>query len=67
MQSFFIHMDNKDWSEWAKALSLCWVHVFSRCDSFDYTDNPLYIIDARYNNKIRYNDNFTVTKPSLKR
>ena len=25
------------------------------------TDNPLYI-DARYNDKIRYNDNLTVTK-----
>ena len=29
------------------------------------TDNPLYT-DSRYNDKIRYNDNFTVTKPSLK-
>ena len=29
-------------------------------------DNPLYI-DTRYNDKIRYNDNLTVTKPSLKR
>ena len=31
-----------------------------------YTDNPLYT-DSRYNNKIRYNDNLAVTKPSLKR
>ena len=30
------------------------------------TDNPLYT-DSQYNNKIRYNDNLTVTKPSLKR
>ena len=30
------------------------------------TDNPLYT-DTRYNDKIRYNDNLTVTKPSLKR
>ena len=26
------------------------------------TDNPLYT-DTRYNDKIRYNDNFNVTKP----
>ena len=31
-----------------------------------YTDNPLYT-DTRYDEKIRYNDNLTVTKPSLKR
>ena len=31
-----------------------------------YTYNLLYT-DTRYNNKIRYNDNFNVTKPSLKR
>ena len=30
------------------------------------TDNPLYI-DTRYNDKIRYNDNLTVTKLSLER
>ena len=30
------------------------------------TDNPFYI-DTRYNDKIRYNDDLTVTKPSLKR
>ena len=30
------------------------------------TDNPPYT-DTRYNDKIRYNDNLTVTKPSLKR
>ena len=30
------------------------------------TDNPLYT-DIRYNDKIRYNDNLTVMKPSLKR
>ena len=30
------------------------------------TDNLLYT-DTRYNNKTRYNDNFTVTKPSIKR
>ena len=29
-------------------------------------DNSLYT-DIRYNDKIRYNDNLTVTKPSLKR
>ena len=29
-------------------------------------DNPLYT-DTRYTDKIRYNDNLTVTKPSLKR
>ena len=32
----------------------------------DNTDNPLYT-DIRYNDKIRYNDNLTVTKSSLKR
>ena len=31
-----------------------------------YTVNPLYT-DARYNDKIRYNDNLNVTKHSLKR
>ena len=30
------------------------------------TDNPLYT-DTRYNDKIRYNDNLTVTQTSLKR
>ena len=30
------------------------------------TDNPLYT-NTRYNDKIRYNDNLNVTKPSLKR
>ena len=30
------------------------------------TVNPLYT-DTGYNNKIRYNDNFNVTKPSLRR
>ena len=30
------------------------------------TDNPLYT-DTRYNDKVRYNDNLTVTKPSLNR
>ena len=30
------------------------------------TDNPLYT-DTRYNDKIHYDDNLTVTKPSLKR
>ena len=30
------------------------------------TDNPLYT-DTRYNDKIRYNDKLTITKPSLKR
>ena len=30
------------------------------------TDNPFYT-DTRYNNKNRYNDNLTITKPSLKR
>ena len=30
------------------------------------TVNPLYT-DTRYNDKIRYNDNLNVTKPSLKR
>ena len=30
------------------------------------TDNPLYT-DTQYNAKIRYNDNLTVTKTSLKR
>ena len=30
------------------------------------TDNPLYT-DTRYNDKSRYNDIFTVRKPSLKR
>ena len=30
------------------------------------TNNPLYT-DTRYNDKIRYDDNLTVTKPSLKR
>ena len=30
------------------------------------TDNPLYT-DTRYNDKVRYNYNFTVIKPSLKR
>ena len=31
-----------------------------------FTDNPLYT-DTRYKDKLRYNDNLTVTKPSLKR
>ena len=31
-----------------------------------YTDNPLYTY-TWYNDKIHYNDNLTVTKPSLKR
>ena len=30
------------------------------------TDNSIYA-DTRYNDKTRYNDNLTVTKPSLKR
>ena len=30
------------------------------------TDNPLYT-DTQYNDKIRYNDNLTVTKPLLKK
>ena len=30
------------------------------------TDNLLYT-DTQYNDKIRYHDNFTVTKPPLKR
>ena len=30
------------------------------------TVNPLYT-DIRYNDKIRYNDNLNVTKPSLRR
>ena len=30
------------------------------------TDNPVYT-DTRYNDKIRYNDNLTATKPLLKR
>ena len=30
------------------------------------TDNPFYT-DIRYNDKIRYNDNLVVLKPSLKR
>ena len=30
------------------------------------TDNPLYT-DTRYNDKIHYNDNLTVTKPLLMR
>ena len=30
------------------------------------TDNPFYT-NTQYNDKIRYNDNLTVTKPSLKR
>ena len=39
--------------------------------SFDFhsnycTDNPLYT-NTRYKNNIRYNDNLTVMKPSLKR
>ena len=38
------------------------------CQEFSFlnTDNPL-CTDTRYNGKIRYNDNFTVTKPLLKR
>ena len=36
-----------------------------KCFSFS-TDNPLYT-DTRYNDNIHYNDNLTVTKPSLKR
>ena len=31
-----------------------------------YTDNTLFT-DTLYNDEIRYNDNLTVTKPSLKR
>ena len=34
-------------------------------DLLAYTDNPLYA-DSQYDDKIRYNDNLTVTKPSLK-
>ena len=34
--------------------------------SLTYTVNPLYT-DTRYNDKIRYNDNLNVTKPSMKR
>ena len=30
------------------------------------TDNPFYS-ETRYNDKIRYNDNLTVAKPSLKK
>ena len=39
---------------------------FDNVACFKHTDNPLYA-DIRYNDKIRYNDNLTVTKPSLKR
>ena len=35
-------------------------------ENISYTDNPLYT-DTRYDDKICYNDNLTVTKPSLKR
>ena len=31
-----------------------------------FTDNLLYTVDAQYDT-IRYNDNLSVTKPSLKR
>ena len=46
-------------------------YVRSKCASStahfrEYTDNPLYT-DTRYNDKIHYNDNLTVTKPLLKR
>ena len=30
------------------------------------TDNPLYT-DTRYNNRVRYNDNYSVSRTSLKR
>ena len=35
-------------------------------ENVSITDNPFYT-DIRYNDKIYYNDNFTVTNPSLKR
>ena len=38
----------------------------SDCKDIGFTDNPLYT-ETRYNDKIRYNDNLTVTKLSLKR
>ena len=41
-------------------------HFFSAFIYSHYTGNPLYT-DTRYNDKIRYNDYLTVTKPSLKR
>ena len=43
---------------------------FITCDKYkgylENTDNPLYT-DTRYNDKIRYNENLTVMKPSFKR
>ena len=40
--------------------------IVTTLDIFYTTDNPLYT-DTRYNDKIRYNNNLTVTKLSLKR
>ena len=40
--------------------------ILALCAFLSRTDNPLYT-DTRYNDKICYNDNLNVTKPSLKR
>ena len=43
-----------------------WPKYFDSNKHQSITDNPVYT-DTRYNDKIRYSDNLTVTKPLLKR
>ena len=50
-----MHIEDKAYS---------WGHSVLQTHFLVNTDNPLYT-DTRYNDKIRYNDNLTVTKPSL--
>ena len=48
-------------------LWLLWNTIFRDDNSSPkHTENPLYT-DTRYNDKIRYNENLSVTKPLLKR
>ena len=46
--------------DWQEKLIFIFYHLHITC-----LDNPLYT-DTRYNDKIRYNDNLTVTKPLLR-
>ena len=51
---------------WVKQVARSTTQIEKQIKKLQTTDNPLYT-DTRFNDKIRYNDNLTVTKPSLKR
>ena len=67
IQILFLFLHNNiccGYSSEGEALQVPITDVFVK--KSENTDNPLYT-DTRYNDKIRYNDTLTVTKPSRKR